>query len=151
MDEIAHSGNGTIQCDASDTGVGAVLLQGGQPICYASRALTDTERRYAQKETELLGIVWSCDKFDQYIYGRDIMTIECDHEPPKAVFKKDIHKSPKGLQRMCLALQKYNLAVQYKRGSLMYIWIVMLRLAGCMSNSTPGLSFFRPFIPGVRL
>ena len=57
----------TIQCDASDTGLGVVLLQGGQPICYASRALTDTERRYAQIEKELLGMLWSCDKFDQYI------------------------------------------------------------------------------------
>ena len=25
----------TIQCDASDTGLGAVLLQKGQPVCYA--------------------------------------------------------------------------------------------------------------------
>lgn len=37
----------TIQCDASETGMGAVLMQNGQPVCYASRALTDTERRYA--------------------------------------------------------------------------------------------------------
>ena len=59
----------TIQCDASETGLGAVLLQDGQPICYASRALTDTETRYAHIEKELLAIVWSCDKFDQYIYG----------------------------------------------------------------------------------
>ena len=58
----------TIQCDASDTGLGAVLLQGGQPICYASRALTDTEKRYVQTEKELLGIVWPCDKFDKNIY-----------------------------------------------------------------------------------
>ena len=92
----------TTQCDASDTGLGAVLLQEGQPICYASRALTYTEKRYAQIEKELLGMLWSCDKFDQYIYGRDIVTIGCDPEPLKAVFKKDIHKSPKRLQRMCL-------------------------------------------------
>ena len=124
----------TIQCDASDTGLGAVLLQEGQPICYASRALTDTERRYAQIEKELLGILWSCDKFDQYIYGRDIVTIECDHEPLKAVFKKDIHKSPKR-QRMCLALQKYNLDVQYKRGSLMYISDTLSR---AYRNTTEG-------------
>ena len=102
----------TIQCDASETGLGAVLLQEGQPICYASRTLTDTDTRYAQIEKELLAIVWSCDKFDQYIYGRDMVTIESDHEPLKAVFKKDIDKSPKRLQRMCLALQSYNLDVQ---------------------------------------
>ena len=104
-----------------------MLLQEGQPICYASRALTDTETRYAQIEKELLAIVWSCDKFDQYIYGRDMVTIESDHEPLKAVFKKDIHKTPQRLQRMCLALQKYNLDVQYKKGSLMYISYTLSR------------------------
>ena len=29
----------TIQCDASQHGLGAVLLQGEQPVAYASRAL----------------------------------------------------------------------------------------------------------------
>ena len=36
-----------IQTDASKTGVRAVLLQEGQPVVYASRALTDTEHRYS--------------------------------------------------------------------------------------------------------
>ena len=31
-----------IQCDSSQSGLGAALLQNGQPIAYASRALTDT-------------------------------------------------------------------------------------------------------------
>ena len=34
-----------IQIDALKTGLGAVLLQEGQPVVYASRALMDTERR----------------------------------------------------------------------------------------------------------
>ena len=110
----------TIQCDASEIGLGAVLLQ-GQPVSFASRALTDTETRYAQIEKELLAIMWSYDRFDQYIYGRDVVTIEVDHKPLKAAFKKEIHKSPKRLQRICLALQKYNLDIEYKKGPLMYI------------------------------
>ena len=72
-----------------------MLLQEGQPVSFASRALTDIETRYAQIEKELLAIMWSCDRFDQYIYGRDVVTIESDHKPLKAVFKKEIHKSPK--------------------------------------------------------
>ncbi|KAK2556143.1 Uncharacterized protein P5673_021722 [Acropora cervicornis] len=68
-----------------------------------------------------MAITWSCDKFDQYLYGRDVVNIETDHEPLKSVFKKEIHKSPKRLQRMRLALQKYNLDVQYKKGTLMHI------------------------------
>ena len=107
----------TVQCDASQSGLGAVLLQDDQLICYASRALTDTEMRYAQIEKEMLAIVWSCDKFDQYLYGRDTVTVESDHEPLKSVFKKEIHKSPKRLQRMRLALQTYKLDVQYKKGT----------------------------------
>ena len=111
----------TIQCDASETGLGAVLMQKGQPISFASRALTDTETRYAQIEKELLAIVWSTDKFNQYILGREVVHIESDHEPLKAVFTKPIHKSPKRLQRMLMALQNYSLDVQYKKGELMWI------------------------------
>ena len=37
----------TIQVDASGRGLGAVLLQEGRPIAYASKSLTDTEKRYA--------------------------------------------------------------------------------------------------------
>ena len=111
----------TIQCDASETGLGAFLMQKGQPVCYASRALTDVETRYAQIEKELLAILWSCHKFDQYIYGQDIVHVESDHEPLQAVFKKPIQQSPKRLQRMRMALQNYSLDIQYKKGCLMFI------------------------------
>ena len=44
----------TLQCDASQPGLGAVLLQNSQPVAYASRALTPTETRYAQIEKNYL-------------------------------------------------------------------------------------------------
>ena len=46
----------TVQCDASQSGLGAVLLQDGLPVCYASQALTDTKSRYAQIEKDMLTI-----------------------------------------------------------------------------------------------
>ena len=96
-------------------------MQNGQPIYYASRALTDNETRYAQIEKELLAIVWSCHKFDQYIYGRDVLHVDSEHEPLQAVVKKPIHQSPKHLQRMRMALQHYSLDIRYKKGRLMFI------------------------------
>ena len=40
----------TLQSNASQSGLGAALLQEGQPVAFASRALTSTEKNYAQIE-----------------------------------------------------------------------------------------------------
>ena len=110
----------TIQCDASETGLGATLMQVGQPVAYASRALTSAERNYAQIEKELLAIVFSAKKFHQYTYGRKV-TVESDHRPLESIQKKSLLAAPKRLQRMLLALQEYDLEIQYKPGKEMYL------------------------------
>ena len=56
----------TLQCDASQHGLGAALMRNGQPVAYASRALTAADTRYAQIEKELLAIVYACDYFEPY-------------------------------------------------------------------------------------
>ena len=57
----------TIQTDASEKGLGAVLLQNGQPVAFASRTLSPTEQRYATIEKECLAIVFGCERFNQYV------------------------------------------------------------------------------------
>jgi hypothetical protein len=37
----------TLQCDASEKGLGAVISKNGQPLAFASRALSPAEVRYA--------------------------------------------------------------------------------------------------------
>ena len=113
----------TIQCDASQHGLGAVLLQGGQPVAYASRALTPSEENYAQIEKELLAIVFACEKFDAYIYDRHSVRVQTDHKPLKSIFRKELCVAPKRLQRMLLRLQKYDLDVTYLRGEKILIYV----------------------------
>ena len=48
----------TLQCEVSQSGMGAALMQNSQPVAYALRALTPTEMQYAQIEKELLAIVF---------------------------------------------------------------------------------------------
>ena len=111
----------TLQCDASQSGLGAALMQNGQPVAYASRALTPAETCYAQIEKELLSIVFACDRFDAFVYGRDLVNVETDHKPLEAIFIKPLAATPKRLQRMLLHLQKYNLQVKYKKGKEMLL------------------------------
>lgn len=80
----------TIQCDASQHGLGAVLPQGEQPVAYASRALPPTEENYEQIEKELLAIVFACEKFDACIYGRDSIRVQTDHKPLDSIFRKTV-------------------------------------------------------------
>jgi len=55
----------TIQCDASEKGLGATLLQKGQPVAFASRSLMQSEKNYTQVEKECLAIVFTCQRFNQ--------------------------------------------------------------------------------------
>ena len=111
----------SLECDSSEVGLGAVIKQGGRPIAYASRALTKTERNYAQIEKECLAIVVAAERFEQYILGKVKVKVLSDHKPLKTIMSKPIHNSPKRLQRMRLRLQKYSLDMEYKPGPLMYI------------------------------
>ena len=84
----------TLQCDASEYGLGATLLQNGQPVAFASRTLSRTERNYAQIEKECLAIVFGCQRFDQYLARQEKIYVELDHKPLQAIFKKPIHSAP---------------------------------------------------------
>ncbi|KAL5468831.1 hypothetical protein EMCRGX_G029953 [Ephydatia muelleri] len=110
----------TVSCDASQTGLGAVLLQQECPVAYISRALSDTEQRYAQIEKELLAVVFAFEKFNQYVYGRTV-SVQSDHKPLESILKKPLHHAPPRLQRMLLRLQKYDFILSYKPGKEMYI------------------------------
>ena len=46
----------TLQVDASKTGIGAVVLQDGKPVAYASKALTGTQEAYTQIESSPLRV-----------------------------------------------------------------------------------------------
>ncbi|CAB4040527.1 Transposon Ty3-G Gag-Pol poly [Paramuricea clavata] len=62
----------TLQCDASEKGLGAVISQNGQPLAFPNRALSRAEVNYAQIEKELLAVLFGLEKFRQYTCGRPV-------------------------------------------------------------------------------
>ena len=125
----------TLQCDASETGLGATLMQKGQPVAFASRALTPTERNYAHIEKELLAIVFGMEKFNHFTYGCKV-TVKSDNKPLETIHKKPKASASKCLQGMLLCLQRYEFNIVYKQGKDMYIADALSRafIAGSPSN-----------------
>ena len=63
----------TVQCDASNEAIGAVLTQefddGEHPIVYIHRVLTSAERNYSTTERECLALMWSIKKLRPNLEG----------------------------------------------------------------------------------
>jgi transposase InsO family protein len=115
-----------VTADASSHTVGAALLQYNekgewQPVAYASRKLTDAERRYGQIEKEALAITWACEKFDFYLVGRHF-EIETDHKPLIPLLgTKDLSDLPLRVQRFKMRLMRYSYEIFHTPGSKMFI------------------------------
>ena len=71
----------TIQCDASESGLRAMLLHNGQPVVFASRSLSAVERRYAQIE-RVLGDSFRVQPFQSVPTWK---RINCSGDRPQAI------------------------------------------------------------------
>ena len=92
-----------------------LLMQEGKPIAFASRSLTTTQQRYAPIEQELLAVVFGCERFHKYIYGKQVKVFS-NHKPLERIFKNALQNTPHRLQRMLLSLQKYDIELSYLSG-----------------------------------
>lgn len=107
----------TISSDASQAGLGAVLMLDDRPVAYTSKSLTETEKHgYSQIEKEMLAIVFAFKKFYIYLCGRSDITVETDHLPLVRIFKKPLHQVPLRLQKMRMTLQHYDFKLIGKSG-----------------------------------
>lgn len=104
--------------DASPVGLGAVLVQeqggGHRVISYASRSLSNTERRYSQTGKEALAIVWACERYHAYLYGSDFELVT-DHKPLECIFSPK-SKTCARIERWLLRMQPYTFTVRYIPG-----------------------------------
>ena len=105
--------------DASPVGLGAILLQQNEhdewrPVFYASRSLSKVEQKYSQTEREALGVIWGCERFHLYVYGKKF-DLETDHKPLIGIFDVSGNRSPR-IHRWSLRLLPYNFNLKYIPG-----------------------------------
>jgi hypothetical protein len=100
-------------CDASGTGLGCVLMQGGRVISYSSRQLRCHEENYPIHDFELPAVVLALTTWRHYLFG-NIVHIYTDHKSLKYIFTQlDVNMR----QRRWLELIMVNeLEVHYHSG-----------------------------------
>jgi hypothetical protein len=100
-------------------GLGAVLVQKqGEDykiICYASRSLSDIERRYSQTDKEALGLVWACERFHEFLFGKTF-ELFTDHKPLEFIFSAKSRPCAR-VERWVLRMQSYNYVVRHIPGA----------------------------------
>ncbi|XP_062556782.1 uncharacterized protein K02A2.6-like [Armigeres subalbatus] len=109
--------------DASPVALGAVLVQESprqapRVISFASKALTPTERRYAQNQREALGAVWAVEHFSYFLLGRNF-TLRTDAQGIAFILNRSREESKRALTRAdgwALRLSPYNYNVEFIRG-----------------------------------
>lgn len=118
--------------DASGIGLGAVLIQKHKEqqsdgshvmvpriIAFASKTLSDVEKRYAQTHREALAVVWGIERFFMYLFGTEFV-IMTDHAPLKFIFGPRPRLLTKRMitraEAWALRLQPYRYTLQYVPG-----------------------------------
>eukprot|EP00760_Papus_ankaliazontas_P033251 PhM_4_TR6268/c0_g2_i1/m.83063 len=104
-----------LETDASAVAIGAVLVQEGRPICFASRTLNDAERNYDAMARECLAVVYFRKHFSYYLAATQ-WEIITDSDTVKYIFGL---QHPKGrLARWVLEYQDLAGRIRYRKGTL---------------------------------
>ena len=65
-------------------------------------------------------IVFACDHFEAYIYGREVVHVDTDHKPLESIVKP-LNSATTRLQRMLFSLKNHNLLLRYKKEKKMFL------------------------------
>lgn len=109
--------------DASPNALGAVLVQEdvdgrSRIISFASKALSLTEKKYAQNQREALGTVWAVEYFSYFLLGRHFV-LRTDAQGVIFILNRSRESSKRALTRAdgwALRLSPYSYEVEYVRG-----------------------------------
>jgi hypothetical protein len=105
----------TVDCDASRSGFGSVLHQGGSPIAFFSRAVAPHHAKLAAYERELIGLVKAVRHWRPYLWPRQFI-VRTNHYSLKYLLDQRLSTIPQ--HAWVSKLFGYQFTVEFKPGRL---------------------------------
>ena len=134
-----------LECDASEIGIGAVLMQSGHPIAFESRKLREYERHYSIYDKEMLAIMHALTKFRQYLVGNRFK-VKTDHNSLKFLMEQ---KELREWQRLTLGVNLTQQRIRRKSiskrlGHTHYSFWFWISICYCSWAFSLGVLLYKP-------
>jgi hypothetical protein len=79
-----------VETDACGEGIGAVLMQAGQPIAFLSKALGDKHKNLSIYEKEFLALIMAVERWKHYLKRQEFIILT-DHKSLAYLKEQNLH------------------------------------------------------------
>ncbi|CAF0717686.1 unnamed protein product [Brachionus calyciflorus] len=108
--------------DASPVGLACILIQvdpknakNKREVAYASRTLSELERKYAHVEKEALACIYGCERFYVYVFGKKFKLVT-DNKAVQFIYNGTKGRSQARIERWGLRLSCFDFEVIHRPG-----------------------------------
>lgn len=137
-----------IETDSSDLAIGAVLVQiqdgDRRTIAYFSKKLSSTQRRYSATERECLAVLLAIENFKHFVEGSQFV-VQTDAMSLTFLRTMSIESKSPRIARWALKLSKYEITLQYKKGSENVPADALSRIVSVVDVDLPD-----PYVDGLK-
>ena len=114
------SGGFVILIDASNIGLGCVLMQDGKVIAYSSKQVKEHERKYVPHDLELAIVVSALKMWKHYLYG-ETFEVHSDHPSLQYLFSQKEMNMRQGCWMEYI--KDYDFPIKYNPGKA-HCWLI---------------------------
>jgi len=119
----------TVEIDACADGIGAVLMQKGQPIAFLSKALGEKHKNLSIYEKEFLALIMTVERWRHYLQRQEFIILT-DHKSLAYLQEQNLHSD---MQRKAMTrLMGLQFKIVYKKGKDN---LQQMRYPGCLTST----------------
>ena len=108
----------TLTIDTSERAIAAVVSQEGHPIMYLSRKFSSAEWNYSNTEKEVLAIVWSMERAQNFLLGK-MFLLKSEHKPLEFLFnpRKELSRCSSRISRWAIKIMAFDFDIICIKGN----------------------------------